>query len=46
MRISIAADERTGVADAVARELERRGHEPIAHGALRDDERDDWAWAS
>jgi ribose 5-phosphate isomerase B len=46
MRISIAADERTGVADAVARELERRGHEPIAHGALSDDERDDWAWAS
>jgi ribose 5-phosphate isomerase B len=46
MRISIAADERTGVADAVARELERRGHEPIAHGALSEDERDDWAWAS
>ena len=46
MRIAIAADERTGVADAVAEELERRGHEPIAHGALSDDERDDWAWAS
>ena len=27
-------------------ELRRRGHEPIAHGALADDERDDWAWAS
>jgi ribose 5-phosphate isomerase B len=46
MRISIAADERTGVADAVVGELERRGHEPIVHGALSDEERDDWAWAS
>jgi ribose 5-phosphate isomerase B len=27
-------------------ELRRRGHEPIVHGALNDDERDDWAWAS
>jgi ribose 5-phosphate isomerase B len=46
MRISVAADERTGVADAVVRELERRGHEPLVHGALSDQERDDWAWAS
>jgi ribose 5-phosphate isomerase B len=46
VRISVAADERTGVADAVVRELERRGHDPIVHGALRDEERDDWAWAS
>jgi len=46
MRISVAADERTGVAEAVVRELERRGHEPIVHGALSDAERDDWAWAS
>jgi ribose 5-phosphate isomerase B len=46
MRISVAADERTGVADAVVRELERRGHEPLVHGALSDRERDDWAWAS
>ena len=46
MRISVAADERTGVADAVVRELERRGHDPIVHGALSDEERDDWAWAS
>ena len=46
MRISIAADERTGVADAVVDELRRRGHEPILHGALSDEERDDWAWAS
>jgi ribose 5-phosphate isomerase B len=46
MRISVAADERVGVADAVLEELRRRGHEPIAHGALADGERDDWAWAS
>src|SRR6185295_14329917 len=46
MRISVAADERTGVAEAVVRELERRGHEPVPHGALADGERDDWAWAS
>jgi ribose 5-phosphate isomerase B len=46
MRISVAADERTGVADAVVEQLRRRGHEPLLHGALNDEERDDWAWAS
>jgi ribose 5-phosphate isomerase B len=46
MRIAVASDERTGVADALVAELRRRGHEPILHGALDDDERDDWAWAS
>lgn len=46
MRIAVAADERTGVADAVVDELRRRGHEPVPHGALADAERDDWAWAS
>ena len=46
MRIAIAADERTGVADDVVEEVRRRGHEPLLHGALTDAERDDWAWAS
>jgi ribose 5-phosphate isomerase B len=46
MKIAVAADERTGVADAVVDELRRRGHEPIVHGALNAEERDDWAWAS
>jgi ribose 5-phosphate isomerase B len=47
MRVSVAADERVGVAEAVVEELRRRGHEPVSvHGALNDDERDDWAWAS
>jgi ribose 5-phosphate isomerase B len=46
MRIAVAADERTGIAEAVLDELRRRGHDPAPHGALRDSERDDWAWAS
>ena len=46
MKISVAADERTGVADTLVEELRRRGHEPIVHGALAPGERDDWAWAS
>lgn len=46
MRISVSADEDTGVARAVLDELRRRGHQPIPHGALADAERPDWAWAS
>jgi len=46
MRIAVAADERTGVADAVVAQLRDRGHEPLAHGALSDGDRDDWAWCS
>jgi ribose 5-phosphate isomerase B len=46
MRIAVSADERTGVADEVAEALRARGHDPILHGALSEDERDDWAWAS
>jgi ribose 5-phosphate isomerase B len=46
MRIAVAADELTGVAEAVPDELRRRGHEPILHGAYVDGERPDWAWAS
>ncbi len=44
MRIAVAADERTGIADEVVAELRRRGHDVLAHGALNDEERDDWAW--
>jgi ribose 5-phosphate isomerase B len=44
MRIAVAADERTGVADAVVAQLRERGHEPLVHGALAPDERADWAW--
>jgi ribose 5-phosphate isomerase B len=46
MRIAVSSDERTGVAEAIVDELRRRGHEPIVHGALADEERPDWAWAS
>jgi ribose 5-phosphate isomerase B len=43
MKISVAADELTGVAGAVLKELQERGHELLPHGALSEDERDDWA---
>jgi ribose 5-phosphate isomerase B len=46
MRISVAADERTGVAGVVVDALRARGHETLLHGALNEDERHDWAWCS
>jgi ribose 5-phosphate isomerase B len=46
VKIAVAADERTGVAETLVEELRRRGHEPIVHGALEPGERADWAWAS
>jgi ribose 5-phosphate isomerase B len=46
MRISVSADELTGVAGLLAVELERRGHQTVVHGALSQGEREDWAWAS
>jgi ribose 5-phosphate isomerase B len=46
VRIAIAADELTGIAEALPEELRRRGHEPIPHGAYVADERPEWAWAS
>jgi ribose 5-phosphate isomerase B len=46
MKISVAADELTGVAGGLAAELARRGHEVLLHGALQPGERADWAWAS
>jgi ribose 5-phosphate isomerase B len=46
VRIAVAADEVTGVAEEVVAGLRARGHELVLHGALSDEERDDWAWAS
>src|SRR6476646_4884737 len=46
MRIAVAADERTGVADLVVDALRARGHEPLLHGALADGDREDWAWCA
>ncbi len=46
MRIAVAADALTGIAQSIPEELTRRGHEPVLHGAYSDAERADWAWAS
>jgi ribose 5-phosphate isomerase B len=46
VRIALAADELTGVAEELLSELRRRGMDVIAHGAYADAERADWAWAS
>jgi ribose 5-phosphate isomerase B len=46
VRIAVAADELSGIADQLVDELRKRGHEPILHGAFADSERSDWAWAS
>jgi ribose 5-phosphate isomerase B len=46
MRVSVAADELVGVAEPLVEELRKRGHEPLVHGALSGEDRDDWAWAS
>ena len=39
MKISVAADELTGVAEALDADLREREHEVIRHGALNADER-------
>ncbi|HWF54703.1 MAG TPA: RpiB/LacA/LacB family sugar-phosphate isomerase [Solirubrobacteraceae bacterium] len=46
MRIAVAADELTGVAERLIDAVREHGHEPILHGALNAAERPDWAWAS
>jgi ribose 5-phosphate isomerase B len=46
MRIAVAADERSALAQFLLEELVARGHEPLIHGALAEDERPDWAWGS
>ena len=37
MKISVGSDERNSVTDAVVEELQRRGHELMLHGPLKDD---------
>jgi ribose 5-phosphate isomerase B len=46
MRIAVAADERSALAQFLLEELVARGHEPLIHGALVEGERPDWAWGS
>jgi ribose 5-phosphate isomerase B len=46
VRIAVAADELTGVAQELPDELRRRGHELVPHGVFNAEERPDWAWAA
>jgi len=46
MRIAVAADARTGVADSLVRGLRDRGHEIVLYGALAPPDRADWAWCA
>jgi len=46
MRIAVSSDERSGLTRALLEELERRGHQPLLHGALAEGGRPDWAWSS
>lgn len=46
MRISLSADELTGIAEALPDLIRARGHELVLHGAYAPEEPSDWAWAS
>lgn len=46
MRLAVAADELTGVAEELLERLRGAGHELVLHGAYARQERPDWAWAS
>ncbi len=46
MRIAVATDSLEGAADAVAEELEQRGHTLLRFGAFSPTGNSQWAWAS
>jgi ribose 5-phosphate isomerase B len=46
VKVAVSSDMDTPLAHAVVEELRKRGHEPVAHGAIAEGERSDWAWAS
>jgi ribose 5-phosphate isomerase B len=46
MRISVSSDMDEGVARQLVAELRRRGHAVVTHGALRPDDKDDWAFCT
>ncbi|GAA4206794.1 RpiB/LacA/LacB family sugar-phosphate isomerase [Actinocatenispora rupis] len=46
MRIAVAADSPDGIAAVLVDELTRRGHQVRPYGALRADDRADWAWCA
>jgi ribose 5-phosphate isomerase B len=45
MKVAVASDMDTPLARSLLKELQKRGHDPVAHGALADGERADWAWS-
>jgi ribose 5-phosphate isomerase B len=46
MKVAVSSDMDTPLARRLVEELKQRGHVPLLHGALAEDERADWAWAS
>jgi ribose 5-phosphate isomerase B len=46
VRVSVSADDLTGVAEAVVERLLQLDHDVMLHGVLAAGEQDDWAWAS
>jgi ribose 5-phosphate isomerase B len=46
VRISVAADELTGIAVILPLEIRERGHDVLLHGALADEDEPDWVVAS
>jgi ribose 5-phosphate isomerase B len=46
VRIAVAADERSALAQFLLEELSERGHVALVHGALADSEPPDWASGS
>lgn len=46
MRIAVSSDMDEPVARQLLDELRRRGHTVTAYGALRGDDRADWAWSA
>ena len=46
VKISVSADMLDGIGADIAEELRKRGHDVLVHGALNNDESNDWARAS
>jgi RpiB/LacA/LacB family sugar-phosphate isomerase len=46
VKVAVSSDMDTALARTLVEQLRKRGHEPIVHGALTEDEDSQWAWAS
>jgi len=46
MQVAVASDERVGVAEKLVKELHARGRKTVCFGALKEGDRDDWAWSA